>query len=293
MGGVHFDRVACGHRDHRGVDCAFVAGRASRAGSGSATACLNNLKQIGLALHNYHSVHDVFAIGYVASPNADTNVTTPGWGWASAILPGLEQQPLYSGTNFNLPIEGPANSTTRTTSLTIFVCPTDRFTGLFTLTDVNSQPVADAQTNSYAGNFGRDVNIAKFPDTGNGMFMRNRAYGVRDMLDGTGQTILVGERGSLLTQVPWAGAINNGICRITPGSPSHSTRTKPLPWSPWLARIRAGAHRLTSFGTLTIFTAPTLPGSTSSWATVQPSSSRARSTRASTAVFAAGTSGRL
>src|SRR5271166_525423 len=60
-------------------------------------ACLNNLKQIGLALHNYQLVHDVFAIGYVASPNANTNVTTPGWGWASAILPGLEQQPLYSG----------------------------------------------------------------------------------------------------------------------------------------------------------------------------------------------------
>ncbi len=198
-------------------------------------ACLNNLKQIGLALHNYHSVHDVFAIGYVASPNANTNVTTPGWGWASALLPGLEQQPLHSGTNFNLPIEAAANSTTRTTAVGIFVCPTDRFTGLFTLTDVNSQPVADAQTSSYAGNFGRDVNIANYPDTGNGMFMRNHAYGVRDMRDGTGQTILVGERGSLLTQVPWAGAINNGICRITPGSPSQSTRTKTAPVEP-LAR---------------------------------------------------------
>ncbi len=45
-------------------------------------------------------------------------------------------------------------------------------------------------------------------DTGNGMFMGNQAYGVRDMLDGTGQTIPVGECGILLTQVPWAGVIN-------------------------------------------------------------------------------------
>ena len=45
--------------------------------------CVNNLKQVGLALHTYHSANGVFAIGYVAWSNADTNVTSPGWGWAS------------------------------------------------------------------------------------------------------------------------------------------------------------------------------------------------------------------
>jgi hypothetical protein len=53
------------------------------------------------------------------------------------------------------------------------------------------------------------------------------------------QTILTGERGSLLTRAPWAGAINNGICRITPGSPSRSTRTKTAPVEP-LARADTG-----------------------------------------------------
>jgi prepilin-type N-terminal cleavage/methylation domain-containing protein/prepilin-type processing-associated H-X9-DG protein len=197
--------------------------------------CVNNLKQIGLALHNYHSVNNVFAIGYVAWPNANTNVTSPGWGWASALLPALDQQPLYSATNFGLVIEDPSNSTARTTALAIFVCPTDRFTGLFTMTDVNNQPIADAQTKSYAGNFGRDINIADYPTSGNGMFVRNLAFGVQDVTDGTSQTATVGERGSLLTQVPWIGAINGGICRITPGSPSQSTRTKTAPVEP-LAR---------------------------------------------------------
>jgi hypothetical protein len=192
----------------------------------------NDLKQIGLALHSYHSVHDVFAIGYIASPNTDTNVTTPGWGWASAILPGLEQSGLYSATNFNLPIESPDNATTRLTSLGVFVCPTDRFTGRFTMTDATGRAIAEAETSSYAGNFGRDVNIAKFPDTGNGMFLRNRPVGIREVTDGTGQTILVGERGSLLTQAPWAGAINGGVLRVTPGSPSRSTATKNAPVQP-------------------------------------------------------------
>jgi prepilin-type N-terminal cleavage/methylation domain-containing protein len=201
--------------------------------------CLNNLKQIGLAMHNYHAINDVFPIGYVAWPNSDTNVTSPGWGWASAILPQMDQQVLYSATNFTLPIEDPSNLTTRTTTLSVFVCPTDRSTGRFTMTDVNNQPIADAETNSYAGNFGRDVKIANYPDTGNGLLMRNHAYGARDVTDGMSQTILAGERGSLLTRVPWAGAINGGICRITPGSPSQSTRTKTAPVEP-LARADTG-----------------------------------------------------
>jgi len=201
--------------------------------------CVNNLKQVGLALHSYHSANNVFAIGYVAWPNANTNVTSPGWGWASALLPALDQQPLYNATNFNLVIEEPSNSTTRTTALGIFVCPTDRFTGLFTMTDVNNQPIADAQTNSYAGNFGRDINIANNPGSGNGIFVRNLAFGAQAITDGMSQTVAVGERGSLLTRVPWAGAINGGICRVTPGSPSRSTRTKTAPVEP-LARADTG-----------------------------------------------------
>ncbi len=191
--------------------------------------CVNNLKQIGLALHNYHQAHDTFAVGYVAWTDADPNVTSPGWGWASAILPTLEQSQLYSAGNFALPIEHPANSTVVHTPLAVYTCPTDRFTGRFTLTDANNNPVTDAQTNSYAGNFGRDVNIAKTPDAGNGVFVRNRSFGVRDITDGTSQTILVGERGAVLTRTPWPGNINGGICRITPGSPSQSTRTKTAP----------------------------------------------------------------
>jgi hypothetical protein len=56
------------------------------------------------------------------------------------------------------------------------------------------------------------------------------------------QTILAGERGSLLTQVPWTGAINGGICRITPNSPSQSTRTKTAPVEP-LARADTGGGK--------------------------------------------------
>ena len=202
--------------------------------------CLNNLKQIGLAMHNYHSTYDVFPIGYVAQPNTNLNVTTPGWGWASAILPQIEQGPLYSAANLNLPIEDPTNLTVRTTALGVYTCPSDRSAGQFTVTDSNANPIADAWSNSYAGNFGRDVNIAKNPTGGNGLFMCNLAFGIKDITDGSSQTILVGERAAINTRTPWAGAINNGTCRITPGSPSRSTAVKTAPIEPLARADTAG-----------------------------------------------------
>ena len=193
------------------------------------TGCQDNLKQVGLAMHNYHSTHDVFPIGYVARANANNDVTSPGWGWGTAILPTMEQGPLYNAANLNIPIEDPTNSTVRTTALAVFTCPSDRFTGLFTLTDVSGNPVTTAWSTSYAACFGRDVNISKNPTLCNGLFMRNMSFGVKDITDGTGQTIMVGERACILTRAPWVGAINGGLLRITPGSTSRSTATKTAP----------------------------------------------------------------
>ena len=201
--------------------------------------CQNNLKQIGLAMHNYHSAHDAFPMGYVARPATDPNATSPGWGWGTAILPTLEQAPLYNAVNLNLAIEGPANLTVRTTALGAYACPSDRSAGRFAVTDATNTPIADAWSNSYAACFGRDVNIAKSPSGGNGLFMRNASFGVKDITDGTGQTIMVGERACILTRTPWAGAIDAGTCRITPGSPSRSTSVKTAPIEP-LARADTG-----------------------------------------------------
>ena len=58
------------------------------------TQCLNNLKQIGLAMHNYHGTHDTFPPGYIS--NTQGNQPTgqdigPGWGWGTMILNNLEQ----------------------------------------------------------------------------------------------------------------------------------------------------------------------------------------------------------
>src|SRR5205809_2892375 len=65
--------------------------------------CKNNLKQIGLALQNYHSSANRFPPGYVAG--ATYPATSNGWGWSAMILPYLDQAPLYRKINFGLPVE--------------------------------------------------------------------------------------------------------------------------------------------------------------------------------------------
>ncbi len=205
-------------------------------------SCQDNLKQIGLAMHNYHSIHDDFPIGYVALPNTNLNVTTPGWSWATAILPMLEQSSLYNAANLGLPIEDASNLTVRLTALAVYTCPTDSLAGRFTVTDANNNAIADAWSKSYAACFGRDVNIAKNPTGGNGIFMCNFAFGIKDITDGTGQTIMVGERACLLTKTAWAGSINNGTCVISPGSPSRSTSVKTAPVEPLGASRHGRRH---------------------------------------------------
>src|SRR4051794_3276488 len=78
------------------------------------TQCVNNLKQLGLALQNYESALGVFPPAYVGNPNAtgtaygipypDGNKNTlPGFAWGMLALPYMEQAPLYNSFNSNLP----------------------------------------------------------------------------------------------------------------------------------------------------------------------------------------------
>jgi prepilin-type N-terminal cleavage/methylation domain-containing protein len=70
--------------------------------------CVNNLKQIGLALHNYHSTFDTFPMGVSASNNTwnssngcSAQVTWNGWSVHALMLPYLEAVPIYNAINFS------------------------------------------------------------------------------------------------------------------------------------------------------------------------------------------------
>ena len=75
--------------------------------------CTNNLKQMGLALHNYHDTIGSFPMSYVARGRFIDGATdtAPGWSWAAMMLAQLEQSTLFNAANFSLSVQDPANMT--------------------------------------------------------------------------------------------------------------------------------------------------------------------------------------
>ena len=188
-------------------------------------SCQNNLKQIGLAMHNYHGSLGTLPPGYLWQPASPDNpsITAPGWSWAVLLLPYIEQDNLFKQINLNIPVEHPSYLAVRTDVVKLFVCPSDRSTGLFTILDEAGTALGQAATNSYAACYGAGGEIGEAPDSGNGVFFRNSRIRLTDITDGTSNTIAVGERGAFFTQAAWAGAFTGGTTRVTPGAPTSST----------------------------------------------------------------------
>jgi len=189
--------------------------------------CVNNLKQMGIALQNYHDALLVFPPGYVTTGrfiDGETD-TAPGWSWAAMILPYLEQSPLYSSINVVLPIQAAANTTSALTFLAAYACPSDQFTlgNKFPVTDGLGNPVAIVAVSSYAASTGSDaadVALGLTNDgSGNGLFYRNSAVRISAITDGTSQTISILERDWGATEGTWTGAVPNGFVLRGPFNP--------------------------------------------------------------------------
>src|SRR5262245_43769881 len=87
--------------------------------------CQNNLKQIGLAMHDYHDSNQWLPPGYAAAQgyvDGETD-TAPGWGWAAYILPYVEQDNVYRQIDFTQPVQ---NSPMIQTVIKTYLCPSDQ-----------------------------------------------------------------------------------------------------------------------------------------------------------------------
>ena len=163
------------------------------------TQCVNNLKQIGLALHNYHNINDSFPMGSGQCLTGFPATYTSKQGMSSlvALLPQVEQTPLYNAFNFYWGIDENTDpmksiqSTALNTQVRAYLCPTDPASGS-----------SYSNSNSYFASVGTTTN---FINTGSGnpapmaslqsagMFGFQRSYGIRDATDGTSNTIAFAE----------------------------------------------------------------------------------------------------
>jgi prepilin-type N-terminal cleavage/methylation domain-containing protein len=195
--------------------------------------CANNLKQIGLALHNYHGAVNRFPPGYVDG-NTDPNSTPdndvgPGWGWAAYLLPFMEQDNVYKQINFSQTVGMGVNSSISQQVLPIFVCPSDAYSQVFSVYDSTfSNPIATVAPSSYVGcngweecfnnaggnaqGGGSDGLSGPLGRAGDGVFYRNSKIRIADVLDGLSNTIVVGERSGNHSPSTWTGAVPGGRC---------------------------------------------------------------------------------
>jgi len=202
-------------------------------------SCENNLKQIALALHGYHDVRKGFPSGYSASgPYVDgATDTAPGWGWATFVLPYLEQDTISSQLIFDQPIQ---NSSGVQTLVKMFVCPSDIApTSAFPVPDGFGNIVCLSAPTSYAACCGNDASDTTDP-TGNGVFYRNSRTRMADITDGTSNTILVGERAWAKANGAWPGAIPGGV--ILRGQFNPCQPDIPGAWYPSSTLAIAHAH---------------------------------------------------
>jgi prepilin-type processing-associated H-X9-DG protein/prepilin-type N-terminal cleavage/methylation domain-containing protein len=196
------------------------------------TQCINNLKLMGLAVHNYHNALLAIPPGYIAGErftDAETD-TSPGWGWAAMLLPQLEQSPLYDSINFSLPVERPANVTGTRTILSVYLCPSDQPSGgPFVVSDGIGDAIATVAPSSYAactGNDAADVALGLNNDgSGNGLFARNSLIRISSITDGTSQTVMLMERAWAISEGTWTGASTKGLILRGPQNPCPGSAT--------------------------------------------------------------------
>lgn len=188
------------------------------------STCKNNLKQMGLALHNYHETHSCFPSGWIGvQPGVGPNVQYgSGWGWGTMILPFMDQSPLYSKINFNLDI----NNGAQTPGLIdivmpAYVCVSDPGPNTFELEEEGSPGtvLAKLARANYIGVFGsQELDYCETVSPGTncrstGLFYQNSNTRFRDITDGTSQTLFVGERRTNPTAgwySTWVGAVPKG-----------------------------------------------------------------------------------
>jgi len=163
--------------------------------------CVNNLKQIGIALHNYHSAQNVFPMG--ASGNAYSNNTYLDWNNNSAqsmLLLYMEQAPLYNAFNSNFAYKYGAadaiNSTVSNAIINTFLCPSDGNAGRIS-----------GCINSYHGSFGTTADgmgktnntytyaqmVSRTVTGSTGIFAFLKCYSVANCTDGTSNTVAFSE----------------------------------------------------------------------------------------------------
>ena len=187
--------------------------------------CANNVRQASLAVLNFESSNMRFPAGWTSESDSDL---LPGWAWSAQILPFLEQGNLASQIQFNAPITRADNSMVHQEVVASYLCPSDPDNDILNFGSDGSSgggtpaPVgAGSSTNNSGGGGGSVQNLMLArsnysgvfgsiasngdPFDGEGIFFGNSRIGFQNILDGSSNTLMIGERRNDLGAVTWLG----------------------------------------------------------------------------------------
>jgi prepilin-type N-terminal cleavage/methylation domain-containing protein len=151
------------------------------------TACLNNLRNVGCALHGHLLVKRRFPVGCLEWRGGWKPGPARCLAWSAAILPWLEEQPLFGEIDFGRPFDDPANAAAAAVRLAVYLCPS---------ADRSGGPAWMGRTD-YGGLTGERITSPNNPEKG--VLIHDRGFAEREIRDGLSKTILVGE----CSRGPW------------------------------------------------------------------------------------------
>ena len=186
------------------------------------TQCKNNLKQLGLALHNYHDTYLIFPLAmYLDIWSTAPTAIDSQWGWSVMLLPYIDQAPMFNqllvGPNtFEQAANDPIRLKMLTTALPAFICPSDPEQGVNRnrpFLQKSSGGLCNGMILPNTVQFGKsNYMCCNGNHDSDGIFPSGGGrVGIRDITDGTSNTIMVGERSSpryarqTVPTGPWAG----------------------------------------------------------------------------------------
>jgi prepilin-type N-terminal cleavage/methylation domain-containing protein/prepilin-type processing-associated H-X9-DG protein len=170
-------------------------------GAARRAQCINNLKQLGIALHNYEGVHGGFPPGCIIA-TWPVDPTVPAayyrWGVLAFLTPFLEQTSVFNALNFSFPIYGPistypntgifpANTTAVGTIVALFLCPADRMQKITTTDGFLGAPYRDFSPTNYQFCAGDGANGGAMT-TADGSFRLNVMTRAAEVTDGLSNT---------------------------------------------------------------------------------------------------------
>lgn len=142
--------------------------------------CLNNLHQMGVAMHNYHSTHNCLPPGGLEPRPVWPNGKQ--FAWSAYLLPYLDQANVANGINFDYAFDHPINATVAATPLSVYLCPS---------TPRQSKLTDGMGATDYGGIFGERILTTNNPPRG--VMVYGQAIRFRDITDGTSTTLAISE----------------------------------------------------------------------------------------------------